>query len=170
MFTAATIISLIGGFYVARPCAQINYLYGEEYTLSLYPDCRAYYTGTNPDQHVVVEANYYSATDAFQLAASLGYNFGASGWLALWLHAIAIEAYLHLTPAESQRLRQVSYERQLERGFKNAGSAGLVAERLGDAKPYVPQSHTNNTYPQGDEEELDILPKRGRTAVDVYSQ
>jgi hypothetical protein len=34
---------------------------------------------------------------------------------------------LHLTPKESERLRQVSYERQVEAGFKNAGHAGLVA-------------------------------------------
>ena len=34
---------------------------------------------------------------------------------------------LHLTPKESERLRQVSYQRQLEAGFKNPGHAGLVA-------------------------------------------
>lgn len=34
---------------------------------------------------------------------------------------------LHLVPRESERLRQVSYERQVEAGFKNAGDAGLVA-------------------------------------------
>lgn len=48
---------------------------------------------------------------------------------------------LHLTPRESERLRQVSYERQVEAGFKNAGHAGLVARHsdvgasgLSDAK------------------------------------
>jgi hypothetical protein len=34
---------------------------------------------------------------------------------------------LHLTPRESERLRQVSYERQVEAGFKNPGHAGFVA-------------------------------------------
>jgi hypothetical protein len=34
---------------------------------------------------------------------------------------------LHLTPRESERLRQVSYDRQVEAGFKNPGHAGLVA-------------------------------------------
>lgn len=34
---------------------------------------------------------------------------------------------LRLTPKESERLRQVSYQRQLEAGFKDAGHAGLVA-------------------------------------------
>lgn len=43
---------------------------------------------------------------------------------------------LRLTPAETARLRQVSYEQQLARGFKRPGYAGLVAERFGDAIPY----------------------------------
>lgn len=42
-----------------------------------------------------------------------------------------------MTPAETARLRQVSYERQLARGFKRPGYAGLVAERFGDAGPYI---------------------------------
>lgn len=41
--------------------------------------------------------------------------------------AFADNKQLHLTPKESERLRQVSYQRQLEAGFKNAGHAGLVA-------------------------------------------
>lgn len=44
-----------------------------------------------------------------------------------------------MTPAESARLRQVSYERQLARGFKCPGYAGLVAEHFGDAEPYRPR-------------------------------
>lgn len=50
---------------------------------------------------------------------------------------VANVVQLRLTPAESERLRQVSYERQLERGFKHPGSAGLVAQRLGDANAFV---------------------------------
>lgn len=45
---------------------------------------------------------------------------------------------LHLTPAETARLRQVSYERQLARGFKRPGYTGTGAARLGDAGPYKP--------------------------------
>lgn len=44
---------------------------------------------------------------------------------------------LHLTPREAERLRQVSYTRQLEAGMQNPGSAGLTADRFGDAKPWV---------------------------------
>lgn len=39
---------------------------------------------------------------------------------------------LQLTPGESRRLRQVSYRRQLEAGYRMPGKAGLTAERLGD--------------------------------------
>jgi hypothetical protein len=62
-------------------------------------------------------------------------------WMALTLHILGCEIYLWLTPAESARLRQVSYERQLEAGYKNPGSAGLVVQKWGDATPYVPLSH-----------------------------
>jgi hypothetical protein len=44
---------------------------------------------------------------------------------------------LKLTPRETQRLRQVSYEKQLEAGMKNPGSAGFTVERFGDADPWV---------------------------------
>lgn len=43
------------------------------------------------------------------------------------IHTCANDPQLHLTPRESERLRQVSYQRQLEAGFKNPGHAGLVA-------------------------------------------
>jgi hypothetical protein len=44
---------------------------------------------------------------------------------------------LHLTPKEAQRLRKVSYQRQLEAGMKNPGSAGLTSDRLGDADQWA---------------------------------
>ena len=49
-----------------------------------------------------------------------------------------MQQQLRLTPKESNRLRQVSYERQLERGMSRPGCAGLVAERFGDAEPFRP--------------------------------
>lgn len=45
---------------------------------------------------------------------------------------------LRLTPKETDRLRQVSYERQLERGMPRPGYAGLTVERFGDAEPFKP--------------------------------
>lgn len=45
---------------------------------------------------------------------------------------IGVEIYLSLTPRESARLRQVSYERQLAAGFKNPGNGGWTVDRFGD--------------------------------------
>lgn len=55
------------------------------------------------------------------------------------LHIIGVEIYLNLTPRESERLRRVSYEKQLEAGFDNPGSAGLTSDRWGDAEMYTPK-------------------------------
>jgi len=38
-----------------------------------------------------------------------------------------------MTPSETARLRQVFYERQLPRGYKRPGYAGLVPGRFGGA-------------------------------------
>jgi hypothetical protein len=49
-----------------------------------------------------------------------------------------INLQLKLTPKESSRLRQRSYERQLETGMSRPGYAGLSVERFGDAEPFKP--------------------------------
>jgi hypothetical protein len=49
-----------------------------------------------------------------------------------------MQQQLRLTPKESNRLRQVSYERQVERGISRPGYAGLTVERFGDAEPFQP--------------------------------
>jgi len=60
-------------------------------------------------------------------------------WIAIFLHDVGVEIYLNLTPAEGERLREVSYERQLEAGFEHPGSVGLTVDRWGDAKAWVPE-------------------------------
>jgi hypothetical protein len=72
-------------------------------------------------------------------AVAFEVTFAAAGFLALVLHAVGVEIYLKLTPREAERLRMVSYQRQLDRGWKNAGSAGLVIEKFGDADPWIPK-------------------------------
>jgi hypothetical protein len=54
-------------------------------------------------------------------------------WLSLIIHFVGVEIYLHMTPAETTRLRVVSYEKQLEAGFAHPGSSGLTSDRWGDA-------------------------------------
>jgi hypothetical protein len=60
-------------------------------------------------------------------------------WMAILLHLVGVEMYLNLTPGETNRMRTVSYERQLEAGFAHPGSAGITADRWGDAHPWQPE-------------------------------
>jgi len=52
---------------------------------------------------------------------------------------MADNSKLSLTPAENDRLRNVSYQRQVEAGMKNPGKAGLTVDRFGDSKAWVPE-------------------------------
>ncbi|KAJ8125634.1 hypothetical protein O1611_g8005 [Lasiodiplodia mahajangana] len=139
LFIGAVVISSIGGYYMAQPCDKINFaLKGQEATMAFYPQCAAFFSGENPDQQAVVRANLYG-DNSTEVGAALSLSFGPAAWLALVLHAIGAELYLRLTPAEHERLRNVSYHRQLQAGMSNPGSAGLTADRLGDADKWIPK-------------------------------
>jgi hypothetical protein len=60
---------------------------------------------------------------------------------------LTIMYQLKLTPRETERLRKVSYGKQLEAGMKNPGSAGITIERFGDADPWTSKEtgHTDVT-------------------------
>lgn len=136
-------------YYTVRPCAMIDHIYGGNQTrvLRVYPVCSAYYSGADPSQHVPVPVGV-AADGPERIASAINTSFGASAYLAFLLHALAVELYLRLTPAETERLRRVSYERQKEAGMKNPGNAGLTAQRLGDADPWSlepPQSGSNGS-------------------------
>lgn len=121
----------------------------------LYPACVPFLNGQG-DPYAVVQAG--GAGRPEQIAALLDISFGMTLWLALAIHAIGIEIYvspllrlrlgkknwltsfqIRLTPRESERLRQVSYERQQEAGLSHAGSSGLTADRFGDSEPWRPK-------------------------------
>lgn len=125
------------GYYAALPCYVVDNALGKDQTavLDAYPSCAAFYSGASLEQTVAVAADVGGSPDQF--GALLNSAFGASGWLALLIHIVGVEVYLHLTPAESERLRRVSYSRQLEAGMKNPGNAGLTAQKLGDAEPWI---------------------------------
>ncbi|GAP90552.1 hypothetical protein SAMD00023353_5000400 [Rosellinia necatrix] len=144
LFIGALVVSSIGGHYLAQPCDKINFAVGgQNATMELYPECAPFFSGANPDQQAVVDANYYG-NNAMEVGAAFNVVFGPAAWIALALHVIGAELYLRLTPAEHDRLRNVSYQRQLEAGMKNPGRAGLTADRLGDASKWTPASgHTN---------------------------
>ncbi|KAF7587217.1 hypothetical protein BBP40_007554 [Aspergillus hancockii] len=75
--------------------------------------------------------------DVEQTGTALNLTFGMALWLALFLHTLGVEIYLQLTPRESQRLREISYSRQLEAGFSTPGRAGLTVDRFGDSETWV---------------------------------
>ncbi|KAL9008953.1 MAG: hypothetical protein Q9173_005974 [Seirophora scorigena] len=140
MIISTLIVSQLGGFYRAVPCEEISFIYEDKNRPDLrddFPQCFTPNGTTNG--WVAVEAKFAGdASNPVQIGTSLHTTFGAAAWLALFLHAIGVEIYLRLTPKEGERLRKISYQRQLEAGFKHPGSAGLTAARFGDADAWEP--------------------------------
>lgn len=147
MIISAQIISAAGDFWSVQNCVKLLDVIGDAQTLvEQYPSCSSLVNDGNLKAIAAVNANFGGST--VELMSAMNISFGMAGWLATSLHAIGVEVYvsnlfgvlvvcasangeqLHLTPKESERLRQVSYQRQLEAGFKNAGHAGLVARHF----------------------------------------
>lgn len=135
LIISTLILTRIGGYYRAMPCQEIAFLVHPQSKLqNAYPQC--FLPNGTIDGWVAVRAHFNGNVP--QISTSLGLTFGAAGWLALFLHAIGVEIYLRLTPRESERLRAVSYQRQLEAGFSHPGSSGLTVDRWGDADAWQP--------------------------------
>lgn len=128
--TAAQIISMIGSYYIAMRCDQIQ---GSGGNISRYPTCAPGQVG-----FAVVHADYVNPRGIEEVAAAFQLSFGMSLWLAFLMHIVGMEIYLHLTKAETERLRRVSYERQVARGMRPAGRAGITSDRLGDEEEWKP--------------------------------
>ncbi|MCJ1282478.1 hypothetical protein MMC26_001801 [Xylographa opegraphella] len=138
MIIAAQITTLIGSYFVVYTCDEIRFIHNNDlaYMQQAYPAC-GLPGSTNSSGQAVVHADFKAGT-AEAIGASLRLNFGMAIWIAFFMHLVGVEIYLNLTPREAQRLRQVSYERQLEAGYESPGSAGLVVERWGDADEWKP--------------------------------
>ncbi|KAI9729801.1 MAG: hypothetical protein M1818_008378 [Claussenomyces sp. TS43310] len=135
MILSALISTRLGKYYSTMSCEEMAFIYGSgSKTDKLYPQC-SNLTGTF-DGMVIVPAKFSNRPE--QIAVSLDLSFGMAMWLAIILHLVGVEIYLALTPREGNRVRQVSYERQLEQGFRFPGSAGLTADRWGDAEEWQP--------------------------------
>ncbi|ORY62061.1 uncharacterized protein BCR38DRAFT_486337 [Pseudomassariella vexata] len=151
MILAALILPMTGTYYVAQPCDKIQWTFNQgglsnDQMLLSYPACAAFLSGEVMDQHATAKVDFSGAQDAIQVSAAFDFIFGTALWLAFALHVIGVELYLHLTPAEAERLRKVSYQKQLEAGMKHPGRAGLTADRLGDAPIWTP--HNDNSSRQ----------------------
>jgi len=130
MALSAVIISKINTYYTTYSCDELAYFYpNREDLLTRYPAC-------NVTDHATVKANM-GAGGAETVAAAFHLSFGAALWISLLLHVIGVEIYLNLTPKETERLRKVSYKRQLEAGHKHPGSSGITVDRWGDSEPWV---------------------------------
>ncbi|KAF7983468.1 hypothetical protein HWV62_21760 [Athelia sp. TMB] len=133
MAIAATIISAPpGSQHQVTACPEIVQIFGStDAAYQSYPAC-----ATSPDGYAVVEANFHG--NPVEIGAALDQGFPMALWLALFMHLVGVELYIMLTPREHERLRRVSYERQLARGYTNPGSAGLVPEMIGDMDKWAP--------------------------------
>ena len=120
-------------------CGEILYMRSAEYVSDKYPACLAANASIigELDRHVVPVLVKFGE-NLEEIGANLRAPFGMSLWVAIFLHSVGVEIYLALTPREAQRLRLVSYQRQLEAGYKTPGSAGLVIEKFGDAEEWQP--------------------------------
>ncbi|KEF51149.1 uncharacterized protein A1O9_12763 [Exophiala aquamarina CBS 119918] len=130
MIIAAQVVTAIGSYNVIMSCGVLSSMHGSSYLVENYANClsnsRVLKDGLN-----IVHVNFGDRAE--EIGASLRIGFGMSLWISIFLHGVGVEVYLALTPREAQRLREVSYEKQLEAGLENPGSAGLVIEKFGDA-------------------------------------
>jgi hypothetical protein len=137
MILSALIVSQLGKQWMVFSCEKLAYIHGGnvEEVAMLYIGCAQ----GNGSAMVTVRANMFEGEEE-NVEAALGLSFGMAGWLAMFLHLIGVEIYLHLTGKEGERLRNVSYERQLEAGYEHPGSAGLTSDRWGDGSEFKPIS------------------------------
>lgn len=124
MFLIALIIGRINSYHKTIPCSQILYT-GATYGTNPHPNTNltAQYAACNadPSAWTAVKANLYNPSSVAEAMAGMQLSFGTSGFLALLLHAVAVEVYLGLTPGEGERLRRVGRERRAERGMGGVG-------------------------------------------------
>lgn len=135
MILSAIISSQMSYYATTMTCGELLSILGTSQAVDeLYPQCGQ--PGSTVDTRAIVQAKFGSQPE--QVSAALRLSFGMALWMSLFLHGVGVEIYLNLTPRESNRLRQVSYEKQMERGLSPAGSAGLTSDRWGDAEPWRP--------------------------------
>ncbi|KAL9632551.1 MAG: hypothetical protein Q9204_003740 [Flavoplaca sp. TL-2023a] len=139
-FISAPLISRLGNYSGVWSCDELDFLYKNlqvPFPETEYPQC-LFPNGTmDSSLRVAVEATEL-LTKPEQFGSSHIQPFGANLWICIAVHIIGVEIYLGLTPRETERLRVISYEKQLEAGYANPGSAGLTVDRWGDAEKWSP--------------------------------
>lgn len=133
MVIVGQIATAIGSYDVIMSCGELASMHGSSYLTEYYADCLSNSTVLKEGLRVI-HVNFGDRKE--EIGASLRIGFGMAIWISLFLHGVGVEVYLALTPRESERLRRVSYEKQLEAGMNHPGSAGLVVEKFGDAEEW----------------------------------
>ncbi|KAL8910087.1 MAG: hypothetical protein Q9171_004608 [Xanthocarpia ochracea] len=101
---------------------------------TLYPACVG--VGGNITDNLVAVNAHFKFGNPQGIGAAFKPTFGMGLWLCTFLHTIAVEIYLALTPVEAERLRRISYHKQLAAGLPNPGSAGTTIQGWGDAEEW----------------------------------
>ncbi|KAI4222499.1 MAG: hypothetical protein L6R36_006096 [Xanthoria steineri] len=134
----------VGGYFTVIPCPELAFLMGQETNWSAakspvefakrYPSCVRGPPGGEVvmDGMVAVQA-WFEFGNAPGIGAAFKPSFGMALWLCTFFHTLAVEIYLSLTPLEAERLRRLSYHKQLAAGLPNPGSAGTTVQGWGDA-------------------------------------
>ena len=90
------IASNIGSYYIAKPCAQIEYVTANSIEFAEeFPSCAGYISGANPEQWTTIKADFDGGSPG--VMAALDMSFGMGLWLAFAIHAIGIEIYVSLS-------------------------------------------------------------------------
>ncbi|UKZ75119.1 hypothetical protein TrVFT333_002791 [Trichoderma virens FT-333] len=143
----AYIVSSLDTYYISMPCDKLAFTVANDtVTRESYPECAGFLSVQSTGHFASVRARLSGSVNAAEAAAALNVGFGVGLWLAAFIHVIAVEIYLNLTPAEHERLREYSYKRQVEAGRKNPGRAGLTVDRFGDAEIWAPKSVSKAIY------------------------
>lgn len=167
-----TIVSRMGVFYVPMKCHTIDHiltLVQPGLAPAFYPEC-----ASNPDAVVAVLANdepipnEQGIPPLHEIAAIIQLTLMPTLILAMFMHIFGIELYLHLTGAEAKRLKRVSRERQLARGWSRPGnSSWLTKETWGDMgededdckeEQAAQEKALRASLPQSDSERGSVMP------------
>ncbi|KAI0381421.1 hypothetical protein F5Y04DRAFT_81799 [Hypomontagnella monticulosa] len=101
MEIASIWMSFVGNFYHVLPCDKVEYMVkGQNLSMNYFreefPECAPYWLGQDPERHVAVRA-YVLEFDPVGIAAAHNMSFGMSGYMAILIHFVGLEAYLYYT-------------------------------------------------------------------------
>ncbi|EPS41163.1 hypothetical protein H072_4967 [Dactylellina haptotyla CBS 200.50] len=136
LLVGSIVVNAQKSYWTVAECKEVEFGYQDPNMFrEMYPACVGL-NGEIVDGHVAVQG--LADGMAEEVAVGFKLSFGMAAWVAIMMHLVGVEVYLALTPRETERLRKISYERQLERGYRDPGRGGLTSDRVGDAVKWSP--------------------------------